>query len=87
MSPFSRLFMYFTYWTCIGSFKPYLSAIRSRICGGTFRSSDGLKGPPGIACIRKNVMVTSTNMEMTPAPRRFKMYLNIRIDHCLSVGL
>ena len=32
-------------------------------------------------------MVTSTNKETAPAAKRFNMYFNIMIDHCLSVRL
>ena len=32
-------------------------------------------------------MVTSTNSETAPAAKRFNMYFNIKIDHCLSVRL
>ena len=32
-------------------------------------------------------MVTSTNSETAPAAKRYNMYFNIKIDHCLSVRL
>lgn len=46
---------------------------------GTFLCSDGLKGPPGMTCIRKNVMVIRIKRDNTPATNRLIMYFAIAI--------
>ena len=51
--------------------------MRSSTSTGTFFSSEGLKGPPGMACIMKNATVISTTIVNTPASRRLNMYFSM----------